>query len=347
MFSGTTPEERIMARFCTRIRLIVTAIALLMLATAPALAQRTGAPVDPNADAVKEQQLLQQFQRIEGLGTIPDTRSYVIEQPLGRVWRVFHEIWLHWIGTGVILGTIALLAVFYLWRGPIEIKGGRSGRTLLRFGALERFTHWMMAVSFIILAITGLNITFGKDLLLPLIGPTAFSRWAIMAKYAHNFSSYPFVLGVLVLFVLWVRENIPTMVDVRWLLAGGGMVGDGEPPAWKFNGGQKVLFWFVVAGTIGVAASGLFLLFPFYLTNILGMQIAQVIHALIAIAFVALIIAHIYIGTLGMEGGFDAMGDGEVDLNWAEQHHSLWVEQELGQGRSAAPPAGAHPSPAE
>src|SRR5208282_3805062 len=170
--------------------------------------------------------------------------------------------------------------------------------------------------------------------------------WAIMAKYAHDFSSFPFVLGVVVLFLLWVKQNIPTMVDVRWFMEGGGMVGDKHPPAWKFNAGQKLLFWLVILGTIGVAVPGAFLLFPFYFTNIFGMQIAQVIHALIAVVFVGLIISHIYLGTLGMEGGFDAMGTGEVDLNWAKQHHSLWVEQEFGQGRTAPPPAGARTTPA-
>lgn len=336
-----------MTMVCARIRLIVTAIALLMLAAAaaPVAAQQPGS-VDPNAAAVKEQQLLQDHYFIRGLGTISDTKSYVVEQPLGRVWRVVHEVWLHWIGGLVILGVIALLAVFYFTRGPIQIEGGRSGRTILRFGGFERFTHWVIAVSFVILGITGLNITFGKDLLLPLIGPEAFSRWAITAKYAHDYSSFPFVVGIVILFLLWVKENIPTAVDIRWFKEGGGMVGHTHPPAWKFNGGQKALFWLVVLGTIGVAASGLFLLFPFYWTNIMGMQIAQVIHALIAIAFVALIIAHIYIGWMGMEGGFDAMANGEVDLNWAKQHHSLWVEQELGQRRNATPPAGATTTPA-
>ena len=331
----------------TRIRFVLAAIAFVIFTAAvPAAAQQPGS-VDPNAAAVKEQQLLQQFHRVQGLGSIPDTKSYVIEQPMGRVWRLFHEVYLHWIGAIVILGVIALLLAFYLIRGAIRIEGGRSGRTILRFNSFERLVHWMIAVSFVILGLTGLNITFGKDLLLPLIGPDAFSSWSIMAKYAHNYSSFPFVIGVLVLFLLWVRENLFTAVDIRWFKEGGGMVGHKHPPAWKFNGGQKLLFWLVVLGTIGVAASGALLLFPFYLTNILGMQIAEVIHALIAVVFVALIIAHIYIGTLGMEGGFDAMSNGEVDLNWAKQHHPLWVEQELGQGRAAAPPAGAAATPAE
>ncbi len=336
-----------MAMVYARIRLVVAAIALLILAAAaaPVAAQQPGS-VNPNAAAVNEQQLLQQSYRIEGLGTIPDTKSYVLEQPMGRTWRVFHEVWLHWIGGIVILGVIVLLALFYFARGTIRIEGGRSGRTIQRFNSFERFTHWVVGVAFVILGLTGLNITFGKELLLPLIGPDAFSRWSIVAKYAHNYSSFPFVIGVLVLFLLWIKDNFPTAIDVRWFKEGGGMVGRQHPPAWKFNAGQKLLFWLVVLGTIGVAVSGFFLLFPFYLTNIFGMQIAQMIHALIAVVFVGLIIAHIYIGTLGMEGGFDAMGNGGVDLNWAKQHHALWVEQELGQGRTAAPPAGARTTPA-
>src|SRR5579862_4464739 len=195
-----------MARVYTRVRFIIAALALLLVAAAaaPVSAQQPGS-VDPNAAAVKEQQLLQQFQRIQGLGSIPDTKSYVIEQPMGREWRLFHEVYLHWVGALVILGIIALLLLFYLIRGVIRIEGGRSGRTIQRFNWFERATHWTIAVSFVILALTGLNITFGKDLLLPLIGPDAFSRWSIAAKYAHDYSSFPFVLGVFALFLLWAR----------------------------------------------------------------------------------------------------------------------------------------------
>jgi formate dehydrogenase subunit gamma len=334
-----------MAAFLVPIRLALAAVALLMfVATMPATAQRVS-PTDPNANAVSEQQLFRQLNRIRGLGTIPDTKSYTIEQPMGRVWRSFHEVWLHWIGAVFILGMVAILAIYYFAHGRNPIEGGRSGRKIVRFTGVERSTHWVIAVSFVILAITGLNITFGKDLLLPLIGPAAFSRWAIAAKYAHDFSSFPFVIGIVVLFLLWAGQNLFTKVDIEWLKEGGGMIGDKHPPAYKFNGGQKLLFWLVMLATVGVAASGFNLLFPFYLTNILGMQAAQVTHALIAVAFVALIIGHIYIGTLGMEGAFEAMGEGEVDLNWAKQHHSLWVEQELAQGRGAEPPESTSTAP--
>jgi formate dehydrogenase subunit gamma len=335
-----------MAAFLLRIRLALAAVALLIFAaTLPATAQRVS-PTDPNANAVSEQQLFQQLNRIRGLGTIPDTKSYTIEQPMGRVWRSFHEVWLHWIGTIFILGMVAILAIYYFAHGRNPIEGGRSGRKIVRFTGVERSTHWVIAVSFVILAITGLNITFGKDLLLPLIGPAAFSRWAIAAKYAHDFSSFPFVIGIVVLFFLWAGQNLFTRVDIEWLKEGGGMIGHKHPPAYKFNGGQKLLFWLVMLATVGVAASGFNLLFPFYLTNILGMQAAQATHALIAVAFVALIIGHIYIGTLGMEGAFEAMGEGEVDLNWAKQHHPLWIEQELAQGRGAEPPTTPQTAPA-
>src|SRR5690606_7020746 len=75
--------------------------------------------------------------------------------------------------------------------------------------------------------------------------------------------------------------------------------------------------------------SGYLLLFPFYGTNIATMQIAQVVHAVVAILFVALIIAHIYIGTLGMEGAFEAMATGKVDFNWAKEHHDEWLANQL------------------
>ena len=318
-----------MAMLCARIRLIVGAIAILAFAVAalPVAAQQPNS-IDPNADAVKEQQLLQQFDRIQGLGTIPDTKSYVIEQPMGRVWRQFHEVWLHWIGAIAVLGMVALLTIFYLIRGMVKMESGRSGVKIVRFNAFERFVHWMTATCFIILGLTGLNVTFGKHLLLPLMGPGAFSSWSLAAKYAHNFISFPFTLGVILIFIMWLAGNIPNRVDVEWFKRGGGMVGHDHPPAYRFNGGQKAVYWIVVLGGTAVAVSGYMLIFPFYLTDIAGMQIAQMVHGVSAVLFVAVMLAHIYIGTIGMEGAFEAMGEGTVDLNWAKEHHSLWLEEE-------------------
>src|SRR5215467_12067297 len=232
-----------MATLCARIRLAVTALMFLVFAAAvtPVAAQQ----VTPTADAVKEQQLLEQLRRIQGVGSIPDTKSYVIEQPDGRQWQEFHEVWLHWMGAVAIFGMLALLIVFYLMRGMVRIESGRSGINIVRFNAFERFVHWMTATCFIILAVTGLNITFGKDALLPLIGPSAFSSWSLAAKYAHNFLSFPFALGVILIFFMWLAGNIPNRVDFQWLVRGGGIVGKDHPPAYRFNAGQKAIFWIV------------------------------------------------------------------------------------------------------
>src|SRR5262249_61592759 len=194
----------------------------------------------------------------------------------------------------------------------------------------------------LILAIPGLNIPSGKPLLLPLLSPEAFTSWSLWAKYAHNYLSFPFTIGVIPLFLMWIPGNIPNRVDVDWLKRGGGIVGHDHPPAYRFNAGQKGIYWIVVIGGGLVAATGYELMFPFYLSGIEGMQLAQIVHSIIAVLFVAAMLAPIYIGTIRLEGGFEAMGSGTVDVNWAKEHHSLWLEQE-----NARAGAGARPQAAE
>jgi formate dehydrogenase subunit gamma len=318
-----------MMKFLSRVSGMAAALALLFMLAAPSIAQQPNL-VNPTASSVNEQKLLQELNRVEGRISIPDTKEGVLIQPAGRSWRFFHEVVLRWIGTIALIGMFALLAIFYLVRGTVKIAAGRSGRMLLRFDVLERVVHWMTAVSFIILALSGLNLTFGKPLILPLVGPEMFTNISIAFKYAHNYLSFPFTLGVVCMLYLWLQGNIPNELDVKWLKEGGGIIGDKHPPARRFNAGQKGVFWVVVLGGAIMAISGYILMFPFYGTNIAGMQWAEIFHGVVGVLFIAAILAHIYIGTLGMEGAFEAMGSGEVDLNWAKEHHKLWVEEEMG-----------------
>jgi formate dehydrogenase subunit gamma len=320
-------------------RLFVAALMLSLAAafTVPAAGPAFAQSVNPRAQSVKEKELLKELQKIQGRSTLPDQRTGVLEQPQGRSWRQFHQVTLRWIGAVAILGMLALLVLFYLIRGMVRIEGGRSGRTVLRFNAFERFVHWMTAVSFVVLAVSGLNITFGKDLLTPLIGPVAFAEWSQWAKYAHNYLSFPFTLGVVLIFLMWIAWNFPTPADVRWIAQGGGIVGSNHPPAKRFNAGQKIIYWVVVLGGGAAAVTGYLLMFPFYATDIAGMQTAQMIHGIVGLVFIAIMLAHIYIGTVGMQGAFEAMGKGEVDVNWAHQHHSLWLESEAKKGRVRGP----------
>ncbi len=336
-----------MTAFFTQIRFILSAVtlALFVAIAMPASAQQPSS-VNPTASSVKEQQLLNELSRIQGRGTIPDAKSYTIEQPAGRDWRQFHDVWLRWIGAIFVLGTLVLLVGFYLWRGMVRIQSGRSGRTVVRFNAFERFVHWMTATCFVVLALSGLNITFGKPLLLPLMSPEGFTTWSQALKYAHNFLSFPFTIGVVVVFLIWVVGNIPNSTDMRWLQEGGGIFNPGKhPPAYRFNAGQKLMYWVVVLGGAAMAITGYMLMFPFYGGfTVAGMQIAEVVHGIVAMVFVAVMLAHIYIGSIGMEGAFEAMGTGEVDVNWAREHHRLWVDEEMarggsGQRRPAATPA--------
>ena len=302
------------------------ALLLIIATSVPCIAQQN--QVNPTASSVKEQQLLQGLDRIQGRVSIPDLRSSVLEQPAGRDWRKFHNVTLRWVGGIAILGMLAVLVIFYLTRGMVRLETGRSGRAIVRFTAFERFVHWMTATCFVVLTISGLNITFGRPLLLPLIGHEAFSEWSQWAKYAHNYLSFPFTLGVVLIFLMWIGGNIPSKVDVDWLKRGGGLVGHDQPPAYRFNAGQKAIYWIVVIGGALVAATGYQLMFPFYLTEIEGMQLAQMVHSIVAVLFVAIMLAHIYIGTIGMEGAFEAMGKGTVDVNWAKEHHRLWLEEQ-------------------
>jgi formate dehydrogenase subunit gamma len=266
----------------------------------------------------------------------------VLVQPAGRTWDHFHEVTLHWFGAIVIIGMIAVLGVAYLIVGRLRISAGRSGKKVHRFSAFERFSHWLTAVSFVVLGLTGLNITFGKILLLPVMGADAFSSLSQASKYVHNFTSFAFVIGLVLIVAIWFKDNIPRKVDIDWLKQGGGFIKSKHAPAGRFNAGEKAVFWIVLVAGIAVTASGFLLLFPFYITDILGMQVAQVVHAVIAVLFVAVILAHIYIGTLGMEGAFEAMGTGEVDLNWAKEHHDLWLQDQLAKERH--PVGGAAPA---
>ena len=333
-----------MAKLFAAIRFVAGALALAFIVAvaappAPANAQGTTA-------ATSEQQLLQQLKGgvIRGDVSIPDKKSANLIHPAGRNWQTFHTVTLKWIGGIAILGMLALLILFYLWRGTMKIEGGRSGRTMVRFNALERFVHWLTASTFVVLGITGLNITFGRVLILPWMGADAFSAWSEWAKYAHNYLSFAFTIGVVLMFLMWIGQNFPTAADVQWFKMGGGMgKGSAHAPAWKFNGGQKLLYWFIVLGGAAMIVTGYMLIFPFSWGMGVGdMELAQVFHGIVGVLFIALILAHIYLGTLGMEGAFESMSQGTVDVNWAKEHHPLWYEEEQGQGAGSA-----HTQPAE
>lgn len=314
---------------------------------APANQPQAQIPPPPPRQSVTEEMLMRENSRIVGRVSIPDAKLGYLEQPQGRTWRQFHETWAPWILGAAVLLTLLVLVLLYMFRGRQRYQ--REGRPVyvIRYRAFERFNHWMTATSFVVLALTGLNYVFGKRLLMPLIGPGAFGDFSQIAKFAHNFFAWPFVLGVLVMLVVWARDNLPRRVDYEWLRAGGGLFGEsGHVSAGRFNAGQKILFWLVVLVTLVLFGSGLMLLFPFALADVNSMQLWGSVHTIAGAFFIAMILAHIYIGTAGTEGAFAGMGTGEVDLAWARHHHDLWADEAApAQARPPEPIPPGHTAP--
>ena len=327
----------------TPIRSLFAAFAFIGLLGAPAVAQhgqdkppaaaaQSPSGANPTADSVKEQQLLQELRKLQGRVTIPDQKAATLEQPQGRSYQFFHELLLPWVAGVLLVGMLVALALFFLFRGRIRIEERESGIKILRFNTFERLTHWMTATAFIVLALTGLNYVFGKRLLFPLMGADQFASWSQWAKFAHTTMAWPFMLGLIFMIVTWIRDNLPDRYDLQWLREFGGFLSGTHPPARRFNAGQKLIYWSVVLFGLALSVSGILMLFPFWTLDINGMQAAQYVHAIAGAILIAIIIAHIYIGTLGMQGAYSAMGNGEVDLTWARAHHSVWVEEERARG---------------
>ncbi len=271
--------------------------------------------------------LLQSPDYRAGRASYPYAEAGVLVQPEGRDFRRSHNDQIRYGGGWLIFGVALALALFLFARGRIPLAEGESGIGILRFTAVERANHWMTASAFLLMASTGLVILYGKPLLLPWMGYAAFSTLASWSAWLHMSAAVPFVIGIVLMVLLWIGDNLPTWLDWEWLKRGGGFLRDdgNNPPAERFNAGQKIVFWGVVLGGLGLLATGVTLMFPFYWFGYFGMQWAQLLHAGIALAMVALIIGHIYIGTVGMVGAFDAMWSGFVDRNWAHEHHSLWL----------------------
>jgi formate dehydrogenase subunit gamma len=305
----------------------------------------------------------------EGTASTRDPRSGRLIQSEGETWRLFRSGPLMKYGTWALLGIVGLLALFFLLRGRIRIESGKSGTTVTRFKLIERVGHWTLAVSFIVLALTGLNVLYGRYVLLPILGPNAFGAVSNWGKISHNYVGFAFMAGLVMIFVMWVLHNLPSKTDIGWLMRGGGLFSkNSHPPAKKFNAGQKLIFWAVILIGISLSLTGISLMIPFEMSlfaktfaflNFFGfdlptnlsavqeMQFSQGWHAIQAIFLIVIVIAHIYIGSVGMEGAFDAVGTGEVDVNWAREHHSIWAEELESADKDGKPSGEAAGVPAE
>ncbi|MES2127342.1 MAG: formate dehydrogenase subunit gamma [Pseudomonadota bacterium] len=302
----------------------------------------------------------------ENYSSLPYPESGVLIQPkaqfpgqaqpttAGEAWRRFRNGPLTHGGGWLLLAAAALLGAFYFFKGPIRPRTPPTGRRIERFTPFERTVHWTVAISFVLLAVSGLTMLFGKYVLMPVFGHTLFGWLTYLLKTVHNFAGPVFSVGIVALFLTFVKDNLPRAADLGWLLSGGGMFGKGHPHAWRFNAGEKLWFWggAVVLG-LTVSASGFVLdkLVPDLAYTRALMQVANVIHLVAAVLLAAIAMGHIYLGTVGTTGTYEGMRHGTVDDAWAMEHHDLWYAQveagEIPRLRSdeGAVPASAAPKP--
>lgn len=331
--------------------------------TSPAVPGVAGLPAVQSVDILKQNQAertrdqpgnLAPTWRIVKEGTrnyssLPDPEASILIQPkaqfpgqarattAGEAWRNYRNGPLtHFGGWLLIVAVVGILA-FYLIVGKIRLKEGPTGRKIERFTSLERTVHWTVAISFITLAVSGLLMLFGKYVVLPVFGHTIFGILAYLLKNVHNFVGPVFAVAIVVFFILYVKDNFPQRGDLGWLASAGGGIGKKPAHAGRFNAGEKLWFWggLVFLGLI-VSASGfaLDMIFPGIEHSRSNMQIANVIHVVATVLMASLALAHIYIGTIGMEGAYDAMRHGYVDDTWAKEHHDLWYD-DIASGKVA------------
>jgi formate dehydrogenase subunit gamma len=249
----------------------------------------------------------------------------------GEAWRQVRNRWIVPFGGSLLLIALVAIGIYYFTKGPLgDPIDPNAPRRIERFTPFERAAHWTNAIAFVILAVTGIVMAFGRLFMLPWMGGTLFGGLTYALKTVHNFVGPLFVVSLVVVIVTFARDELWRRWDGAWMRSSVHILKGGhEPASHRFNAGEKVVFWLgVVLFGLVVAASGLVLdrLMPGMDFTRGQMQVAHMVHAVLAVGMMVLIGVHIYLGTVGVRGAYTAMRGGWVDERWAQEHHALWAE---------------------
>lgn len=282
-------------------------------------------------------------------GRVINTETDVLLQGTGQNWRQIRNGLVANYGGWILFLLAIVILFFFAWRGRVLIEGGRSGKLIRRWSNWDRIIHWYTAILFVVLAVTGLSMLFGRAVLIPLLGPQGFSAWADISIGLHNYLGPFFSIGVLAIIITWIRYNIPRKGDGAWLARAGGMFSKDSkehPPAGRMNAGEKIWFWIICTVGVTTIVTGFILDFWLWDQTRSTMQLSNLIHGVAALVWIGVWFGHFYLGTIGTEGALEGMTSGYVDVNWMKQHHNLWYEelQKKGVEVKEAPPAPARPS---
>jgi formate dehydrogenase subunit gamma len=277
---------------------------------------------------------------VTGVSSLPNPEAGNLIQPFvqypgsrvtnaGEAWRQVRNEWIIPYGGSLFLIVLGAIALFYWRKGSIPLHGAPTGRMIERFTAFERSAHWANAVAFSILAISGLVMAFGKFFLHPIIGGTLYGWLTYVLKNLHNFAGPLFAVSLVIVIVVFIRDNLPAKGDLNWVLKGGGLLSEQQVKSGRFNAGEKLVFWggVFVLGLV-VVASGLMMdkLIPGLAYERSTMQVTHMVHAVATVLMMTMFLGHIYLGTIGMDGAYDGMKTGYVDEAWAKEHHELWYD---------------------
>ena len=273
----------------------------------------------------------------EGYTSIQGREVGVLVQSAGETWRQLRNGPITFYGGWLVVLVAVVIAAIYFAKGPVKLHDKPTGRMLERFTLAQRWAHWTMGISFVVLGVSGLIILFGKFVLLPVIGYTLFAWLSSLAKNLHNFVAPLFAVSLLVFIVMFVKDNLPRAYDFTWFAKSPGFFSGKHIPSGRYNGGEKAWFWGgVVVLSIALVVTGFILLFPNFDQLRSTMQQANVIHAIAAVLVISASFGHIYLGTIGVEGAYQAMRTGYVDEVWAKEHHELWYNEVKSGARAAA-----------
>lgn len=282
--------------------------------------------------------------------SIPGRETAVLIQPparfagqghvttAGEAWREFRNGPVTFYGGWLVVVVLAIIAALYFLKGPVKLHDKPTGRLIRRFSAFEMTVHWTAAISFCILGLSGLTMLFGKYVLLPVIGYTLFGWLTALGKNLHNFIAPLFIVSVVVMVLMWLRDNLPRAYDWQWFAKAWAFFSRGEHiPSGRFNAGEKAWFWAaVLVLSVVVSWSGLVLLFPNFDQTRAMMQDAWAVHAIAALLYIAISFGHIYMGTIGVQGAYGNMRHGYTDETWAKEHHQYWYDDVKSGRREAA-----------
>ena len=345
--------------------LVSLVLAVLALAAGPSFAQQK--PQEPSSIQEQQQRRLDQpgnnapvWREVKSgeknSVTIPGREVDVLVQAparflgqsamvtAGEAWRQFRNGPVTFYGGWLVVLVLVAILAFYFVFGAVKLQGKPAGRLVRRFSTVDQVVHWSVAISFCILGLSGLIMLFGKHVLLPIIGYTLFAWLTSLGKNLHNFVAPFFIVSIIAMVVLYARHNLPKLYDLNFLLNAFNVMARGKHvPSGKFNGGEKVWFWGgVVVLSVIVSWSGVILLFPNFDQTRAVMQDAWIVHATAALLYISISFGHMYLGTIGLEGSYQAMRTGYVDETWAKEHHEYWFHEVKLAERST--PGGAVPA---